>query len=332
MQKITKMFCLGALMATAGPLWAAVCGPVVIASMNWQSAEVLSNIDKFILTNGYGCEAEITVGDTVPTITSMAEKGQPDIAPEAWVDVLPDIVKRGVADGELIIAGASLSEGGESGWWIPKYLADAHPEIKTINDALKRPDLFPHPDQPDKGAIFSGPQGWGGTVITAQLFKAYKAQDAGFSLVDTGSGPALEASIASAYQRQRGWMGHYWAPSAILAKYQMVKLDFGAPLDPQGWASCITVASCPDPKPSAWPIDHVYTLVSTRFQQRAGAQITDYLQKRAWDNRTVGALLAWMTDNQASGEEAAEHFLKTQPQIWKQWVAPEAVVRIEKAL
>jgi ABC-type proline/glycine betaine transport system substrate-binding protein len=63
--------------------------------MNWQSAEVLSNLDKIILNEGYGCDAEITVGDTVPTITSMAEKGQPDIAPEAWIDLLPDVVKKG---------------------------------------------------------------------------------------------------------------------------------------------------------------------------------------------------------------------------------------------
>ncbi|HUH49467.1 MAG TPA: glycine betaine ABC transporter substrate-binding protein, partial [Mycoplana sp.] len=66
---------------------AAECGNVSIASMNWQSAEVISNLDKIILNEGYGCNAEITIGDTVPTITSMAEKGQPDIAPEAWVDL-----------------------------------------------------------------------------------------------------------------------------------------------------------------------------------------------------------------------------------------------------
>ncbi len=49
----------------------------------WQSAEVLSNLDKFILNEGYGCSAEIHDRRHVPTITSHGEKGQPDIAPEA---------------------------------------------------------------------------------------------------------------------------------------------------------------------------------------------------------------------------------------------------------
>ncbi len=96
MKKLLASTCLMfGLLGGASASHAAECGSVTIASMNWQSAEVLSNLDKFILNEGYGCSAEITIGDTVPTITSMAEKGQPDIAPEAWIDLLPDVVKRG---------------------------------------------------------------------------------------------------------------------------------------------------------------------------------------------------------------------------------------------
>jgi hypothetical protein len=36
----------------------------------------------------------------------------------------------------------------------------------------------------------------------------------------------------------------------------------------------------------------------------------DYLAKRSWSNETVNKLMAWMTDNQASGEDGAKHFLK----------------------
>lgn len=59
---------------TGGAAFAADCGNVTIASMNWQSAEVAANLDKIILEKGYGCSAEIVTGDTVPTLTSMAER------------------------------------------------------------------------------------------------------------------------------------------------------------------------------------------------------------------------------------------------------------------
>src|SRR5690606_38290343 len=189
-----------ALAGFAGMASAQDCGNVTIANMNWQSAEVLASIDKIILTSGYGCNAELVVGDTVPTLTSMVEKGQPDIAPEGWVDLLPEVVQRGVADKKLVSTVEALSDGAVQGWFIPKYLADANPDIKTIDDALKHPELSPAPEDDSKGAVFNGPQGWGGTVVTGQLFKAYEAEKAGFTLVDTGSAAGLDGSIAKAYE------------------------------------------------------------------------------------------------------------------------------------
>lgn len=333
MKTLLASTCLSlSLVSLASMASAQDCGSVTIASMNWQSAEVLSNVDKIILSAGYGCDAEITIGDTVPTITSMAEKGEPDIAPEAWIDLLPDVVKKGVEDGKLIQAANVLPDGGVNGWWIPKHFADAHPEIKTVQDALKHPELFPAPEDETKGAIYNGPQGWGATVITSNLFKAYGAEAAGFTLVDSGSAAGLDASIAKAYETQSAWLGFYWAPTAVLGKYPMVMLDWGVEQDPDMWSKCITVEGCADPKPAAWPTDRVYTLVSTSFSERAGAEVMDYLNKRAWSNQTVGALMAWMTDNQATGEEGAIEFLKQNPDVWTPWVSPEAAEKIKASL
>lgn len=310
----------------------AECGSVKIASMNWQSAEVLSNLDKFIMAKAYGCNSEIVIGDTVPSITSMAEKGEPDIAPEAWIDLVPEVTKRGLDEGRLVKAATALPDGAVQGWWIPKYIADAHPEIKTIADALKHPELFPSPEDPTKGAVYNGPQGWGGTVVTSQWFKAYGAQKAGFVLVDTGSAAGLDGSIAKAYERKKGWIGYYWAPTSLLGKYPMVRLDAGVPHDAAEWKRCNTVASCADPKPNAWAVDHVVTLVSKKFADRAGPEVMGYLNARSWSTDTVQALMAWMTDNQASGEEGAKHFLRGNEPIWSKWMSKEAAAKVKAAL
>ncbi len=310
----------------------AACGEVTIASMNWQSAEVLASLDKFILTNGYGCSANVIVGDTVPTITSMVEKGQPDVAPEGWVDLLPEVVSRGISEGKLVGAAVALSDGAVQGWWIPKYVADAHPDIKTIQDALKHPELFPDPEDKSKGAVTNGPQGWGGTVATTQFYKAYGADKAKFTLVDTGSAAGLDGSIAKAYERKQGWLGYYWAPTALLGKYEMVKLGHGVPADAAEWKRCNTVADCKDPKPNDWPKDKVQTLVTKKFADKAGADVMGYLNKRSWSNATVNKLMAWMTDNQSTGDDGAKYFLKNNADLWTPWVSPEAATKIKAAL
>ena len=333
MKKLLASTCLVfGLIGTASVSNAAECGNVTIASMNWQSAEVMSNVDRIILTQGYGCNAEITVGDTVPTITSMAEKGEPDVAPEAWIGLLPDVVKRGLEEGTIVTAANSLPDGGLQGWWIPKYFADANPEIKTIGDALKHPELFPAPEDASKGAIHNGPQGWGGTVVTSQFYKAFEAEKAGFVLVDTGSAAGLDGSIAKAYERKEPWLGYYWSPTALLGKYEMVRLDPGVPRDEAEWNRCNTVADCPDPKPNTWTPDEVVTLVAKPFSERVDPAVMDYLNKRAWSNDTVNKLMAWMTDNQASGEEGAKQFLKENEDLWTKWVSAEAAEKIKASL
>lgn len=310
----------------------AECGSLTIASMNWQSAELAAALDAFILNNGYGCTAEVIQGDTVPTITSMVEKGQPEVAPEGWVDLVPEVIQKGLADGKIVVTGDILSDGAVQGWWMPKYIADANPEIKTIDDALKHPELFPDPEDSKKGAVFNGPQGWGGTVVTTQLFKAFGGEAAGFNLIDTGSAAGLDGSIARAYERKQGWMGYYWAPTALLGKYEMVKLEHGVPLDMAEWKRCTSNAECADPKKNDWPKDKVQTVVAKTFADAAPAEVMDYLGKRSWTNATVNGVMAWMTDNQATGEDGAKHFLKENEDLWKVWVTPEAAEKIKAAL
>jgi len=308
------------------------CGAVSIVSMNWQSAELLAALDKFILDNGYGCQSEIISGDTVIMITSMVEKGTPDIVPETWSNQLPELLKQGVDDQKLVIAANVLKDGAVHGWFIPKYTAEANPDIKTIDDALKRPDLFAYDEDKSKGAVHNGPAGWFVTQVVAQLYKAYGGDEAGFVLVDPGSAAGLDGSLVKAYERGENWLGYYWTPSSMLGKYEMVQLDHGVEHDAAEWVRCTTVPECTDPKRNVWLSEDVLTVVTKGFADRAGSDIMAYLDKRAWSNDQINIILAWMTDNQATGEDAAKYVLREYEAIWTDWVSEDAAAKIKAAL
>lgn len=74
----------------------------------------------------------MVAGDTVPTMTSMIEKGRPDLVSAVAVSLLSDFYKAGVDEGRATQIGLGISDGSVSGWYIPSYLAEANPEIKTI--------------------------------------------------------------------------------------------------------------------------------------------------------------------------------------------------------
>jgi glycine betaine/proline transport system substrate-binding protein len=328
---IASLFIVAGAWAMAGSTQAADCGDVSIAEMNWASAGVAAHVDKIILESGYGCTVTLVTGDTQPTFASMNEKGEPDIAPELWTNAVRTALDQAIADGRLIEAAPILSDGGVQGWWIPKFLADANPEIKTVQGALKHPELFPAPEDPSKGAVYNCPSGWNCQISTANLFKALGAEKAGFTLVDTGSGAGLDGSIANAFEKKIGWLGYYWAPTAILGKYEMTKLSFDVPLDKKEWDACTAIPDCPNPKVNNYPDTDVFTVVTKAFAEKASVAM-DYVKTRKWDNGTVNKVLAWMDDNQATNEDAAKHFLKTYPDLWTKWVSPDVAEKVKAAL
>ena len=200
-----------------------------------------------------------------------------------------------------------------------------------VQDALKHPELFPAPEDPSRAAVHNCPSGWNCQVSTANLYKALNAEGAGFDLIDTGSAAGLDGSIANAFENKTGWLGYYWAPTAILGKYEMTKLSFGVEHDKKEWDACTAIPDCPSPKVNAYPVSDVYTVVTKAFAEKAGVAM-DYMKTRQWDNQTVGKVLAWMVDNQGTNEDGAKHFLETNEEMWTKWVTPEVAEKVKASL
>ena len=310
---------------------AEACGKTTIADMNWSSATLIANVDRFILQHGYGCDAELVPGDTMPTGTSMIEKGEPDIAPELWSNSFKDALEKGMAEKRLRVAGKALSDGGEEGYWVPKYLVDKDPSLATIQGVIKNAKMFKHPEDPDRSMFMGCPAGWNCQITSGNLFRALKLADHGFDLVDPGSGAGLAGAIAKAYERKEPWFGYYWAPTSVLGKYKMVKVDFGSGIDEEHWLKCISQADCQNPRVSMYPSSPVHTVTTEGFAAKA-PEAYAYLGKRAFGNAQMNSLLAWMEDNQADGDVAMEHFLKNYESTWMPWVSGEVAAKVKKAL
>ena len=312
----------------------ASCGNITIAEMNWASAEFLANVDKIILEKGYGCDVEMVAGATMPTFTSMNEKGQPDIAGELWANAVSIPLKKAISEGRLHSINDGPITGLGEGWWLPPHTVKKHPELKTALDVLKNPQLFPHPEDSSKGAFIGCPAGWGCQLANINLFRAFEMKKKGWILVDPGSGAGLDGSMAKAVERGENWFGYYWSPTAMIGKYKMVKLDFGVPFaGKENWDGCIAKKEdeCANPKPSAWTKSVVNTIVSDKFMKRSGAG-AEFLKKRVYPGDVMNGMLVYMGDNQAGGEDAAVEFLKKHEAVWTKWVPADVAAKVKAGL
>ena len=306
------------------------CGDITIANMNWASAQAIAEIDKIILTHGYNCNVELVPGDTVPTFTSMNEKGEPDVAPELWSNSLRIPLDAAKEEGRLIASNV-FSQGGEEGWFIPEATLTANPELKTWEDVIARPDLFPNPENPDRGALVGCPAGWACQIVNQNLYKAYDMEAKGWDLIDPGSSAGLDALINKAVNDGDNILSYYWAPTAILGKLPMYMLEPNVDHDKSEWETCTGVADCANPKVNAWGFSYVETVVTDNFAQEASVGL-DYITNRSFGNATLNTLLAWMADNQATGEEGAIYYLQNNQDDWSGWVSEDVKEAVLAAL
>lgn len=310
------------------------CGKVTMAEMNWASAELMANVDAFIMKHGYGCDVELVPGATTTTFPAMNEKGKPDVAGELWVNSIRIPLAEARKEGRIhVLNKGPISDLGE-GWWIPPHTAKKYPELKTVLDVLKRPDLFPHPEDKSKGAFIGCPAGWACQIVNANLFRAFEMEKKGWILVDPGSAAGLDGSMTKAVERGQNWFGYYWSPTSIIGKHKMVKLPFGVPFAGEdNWENCLAKPqqACADPKPSAWTKSEANTVVTDKFK-KTGGPVLEYLGKRVFPGNVMNEMLVYMKENQAQGSDAAIEFLTKHESVWTGWLSADMAAKVKAAL
>ena len=259
--------------------------------------------------------------DTVPALVSVAETGTPDIVTELWILGAPSYEQM-QADGVITTLADVLSDGGQEGWWIPKYLVDEHPELATMEGVLANPDLL-------GGRFHTCPDGWACKFTNEDMTRNFGLVDAGFEIFQHGSGETLATSLASAYLSGEPWFGYYWAPTSLLGKYDMIAVDQGE--YNEAVFTCAANPECTAEGVSGWPVGPVKTIVTNDFAERE-PEISDLMSNVSFTNAQMGEILAWKEQNNASNDEAAVYFLTTYSDVWPSWINDAARERLAALL
>lgn len=308
--------------AMAPGMAAADCGDVSITEMNWASSAVVTEVAKFLMEQGYGCNVTTIPSSTVPAVTSLAENGEPNIVTEMWTNGGGEAYVKLRDAGKVVELAPVLKPGGVEGWWIPTYLAEAHPELTTIEGVLANPELV-------GGQFNNCPEGWGCRILNDNLTRAVGVEEAGIEVFDHGSGETLAASLASAVEANEPWFGYYWAPTALLGKYDMTKVTIG---DVDAEAHARNQEEDRDaPEVSDFPPSPVFTVVTKEFMD-AQPEIAELMSKLSFTVDEMNTVLAWQDNEGASAQEAAVWFLTNNGDVWGEWLNDDAREKLSALL
>lgn len=320
MRKLTPVALLCAMSVPA--LAQAECDEVSITEMGWASNAVVTGVAKFIMEQGYGCDVTVVPSDTVPAVTSVAENGEPDIVTELWLNSAGEAYLELEEQGKIERVAEVLDPGGVEGWWIPTYLAEKHPELKTIEGVMENPELVDN-------RFNNCPSGWGCRVVSDNLIRALDLEDSGIEVFDHGSGETMASSMASAVQSEEPWFGYYWGPTVPLGKYDMTRVELGE-YKPEVHKRNQT-QDIDDPGVSEFPAATILTSITTDFKDRQ-PEVAEMLSHMTFKTSTMSELLAWMDSNNASAEEAAVYYLSNNSDEWSSWLNDSARERLAAAM
>jgi glycine betaine/proline transport system substrate-binding protein len=298
-------------------------------------AHLLSAIDELILRDGFACSV-----NRVDMRTGDDQRAWPNVSEKAVISSFPvNSAGRPIgitADATWLqsVNQQPVTDVGE-GWWITPATVELHPELKTVLDVIEHPELFPTDNDPSTGTFVGCPDNTNCQLINANLFRAFQMQEKNWKLTTPKTISDLDLSISAAVEQDQNWFGYHGAPSAIIGRYKLIKLDFGIEFTgDKNWDGCIAraVADCEEPKPSAWRPLHLHTFVTETFATSVPASVIAYLSVREVPGNVLSSLLAVQEDESLSVEDTAVEFLKQHSDIWKTWMSADVADKIVEAL
>ena len=195
----------------------AVCTPeqpLKLAALDWESGQFTTAVLNTLLQDGYGCSTQSIPG-TATALEAALVQNDLQIIAEQWVGRSP-IIEKAINEKKVVTIGDTLKGGAQQGWYIPDYVQQAHPELKTVSDLPRFKDLFTDPENPKQARFLNCPSGWICEVFNTNLLKN-TGVSAQFNNVHPGTGAALDAEISSAYEQKKPILFYYWQPTGLMA-------------------------------------------------------------------------------------------------------------------
>ena len=320
-----SLLCMSALLLPVSA--SAVCdAPIKFGALTWESGQFISGVLKYIAEDGYDCTIEEVPG-AGPALETALSQNDIQVIGEQWVGRSP-IMEQAIAQNKVAVIGDTLKGGATQGWYVPKYVLDENPGLRSYQDLPKYAELFKDPEDPRKSRFMNCPSGWTCEIFNSRLLKN-TGLDSIFNNAHPGTGAALDAEIASAFEQHKPLLFYYWQPTGLMAKYDFAPLAFPAH-DDACWQDLLLTDGTADCV-SGFPVSPLGIAVSTPFIE-SNPELAAVFKKVQFSSDELNGAILEMSESKRSGDEQALTFLRENPNVWQHWLSEEAATSLAAKL
>jgi glycine betaine/proline transport system substrate-binding protein len=279
------------------------CGAVSIAVNPWAGYAADVAVVSLLLRRELGCAV------TEKPLTEEASwaglaAGDVDVILENWGH--DDLKKKYIDDRRVAVEHGLTGNKGIIGWYVPPWLAEAHPDVVDWRRLNAYAKIFRTPASGRKGQFLAGDPSF--VTNDAALIHNLKLD---FTVVYAGSEDKLIDAFRRAQRERTPLIGYFYAPQWLLSEIPLVHVPL-----PRYTPGC-------DADPATVACDYQpYDLdkVARRAFATSGSPAAELIKRFSWTDDDQNQVARDLTVRRLSPDEAARRWLDAHRPTWERWL------------
>ncbi|MCM2577961.1 ABC transporter substrate-binding protein [Streptomyces meridianus] len=270
---------------------------------SWVGAQANVAVAQNLLENELGYKVKTQQMGEVLAWDALA-KGNLDAIMEDWGH--PAQEKKYIDDKKAVVKGGDLGVTGHIGWFVPKYFADKHPDVKDFRNLNKYADQLKTSESDGKGQILEGSPDY--VTNDAALIKNHKLN---FKPVYAGSEAAQITEIKKNVKEKKPFLTYWWTPQWLNNDIELTEVKL--PEYKDGCDKDTKKITC------GYPKTPLQKFLNADFA-KDGGKAAQFLKNFKWTTEQQNEVAKMIAGEKMSPEAAAEKWVKENPDTWKQWI------------
>jgi glycine betaine/proline transport system substrate-binding protein len=280
------------------------CGTVTLNENSWVGSTANVYVVKNILESKLNCDVKVTQIAEIPVYQALST-GKVDAVLEDWQHV--DQYKQ--YEQKLKTAQDAGSNGvtGHIGWYVPSYVVQAHPELKTWKGLQKNWGLFKTAESSGKGELLDGDPSY--VTNDASLIDTLKLN---LKVVYAGGEASQITQVKQAYAQKKPILFYWYTPQWLNAELKLTEVML-----PARTANCDTnlkKVSC------AYPSYDLRKVISTKFA-KSGSPAVNVIKKFSWTAQDQNAVAVMIAGKKMKPDDAAKKWIAANSAKVKAWTS-----------
>jgi glycine betaine/proline transport system substrate-binding protein len=277
---------------------------VVLAEPSWVGAQANAAVVKKLMEDELDVKVEAKQMDE-PVAFDALDSGKADAILEDWHGV-PKKEKKYVDEKKTVVSGGDLGVVGHIGWFVPKYYADKHPDIKDYKNLNKYAKDFRTSESGDKGHFIGAAPSY--SQHDKELIKNHKLD---YKHIPSGAEAAQLKEIQRLYDAKKPFLTYWWEPQWMNNKIDMVEIEL--PKHTPGCEEPAAKATC------GYETNQLEKFLNADFA-KSNSDAAKFIKNFQWTTKDQNQVAGDIAGKKMKPEDAAERWIKANKATWQKWI------------